>query len=164
VATAGTTQLDAPEQADVDIAVATDLHLVLSGRLLTAAEQHVLRGVASQALLALRAQRLAAEADDAKRRAEATELRSALLSAVGHDLRTPLTAITASETPNCSFPPTTPPPNWPPSKNAPTDCKHWSRTCSTRPGSPPAASSHNFVPWATTRSSDRPWPAWTPGI
>jgi two-component system, OmpR family, sensor histidine kinase KdpD len=96
VATAGTTPIDAPEEADVDIAVTTDLHLVLSGRLLTAAEQHALRGVAGQALLALRAQRLAAEADEAKRRAEATELRSALLSAVGHDLRTPLTAIKAA--------------------------------------------------------------------
>ena len=69
---------------------------MLSGRLLTAAEQRVLRGVAGQALLALRTQRLAAEADEAKRRAEATELRSALLSAVGHDLRTPLTAIKAA--------------------------------------------------------------------
>jgi two-component system, OmpR family, sensor histidine kinase KdpD len=44
----------------------------------------------------LRAQRLAAEALEARRRAEATELRSALLSAVGHDLRTPLTAIKAA--------------------------------------------------------------------
>jgi two-component system, OmpR family, sensor histidine kinase KdpD len=96
VATAGPTRESAPELADVDIAVATDLHLVLFGRLLTAAEQRVLRGVAGQALLALRTQRLAAEADEAKRRAEATELRSALLSAVGHDLRTPLTAIKAA--------------------------------------------------------------------
>src|SRR5215210_7003686 len=68
----------------------------MSGRVLTAAERHVLRGVAGQALLALRAQRLAAEAVEARRRAEATELRSALLSAVGHDLRTPLTAIKAA--------------------------------------------------------------------
>ena len=52
--------------------------------------------MAGQALLGLRAQRMAAEAQDAKRRAEATELRSALLSAVGHDLRTPLTAIKAA--------------------------------------------------------------------
>jgi two-component system sensor histidine kinase KdpD len=96
MATAGATPVEAPELAEVDIAVAADVHLVLSGRLLTAAEQHVLRGVAGQALLALRAQRLTAEADEAKRRAEATELRSALLSAVGHDLRTPLTAIKAA--------------------------------------------------------------------
>jgi two-component system sensor histidine kinase KdpD len=55
----------------------------------------VLQAVAGQALLALRAQRMAAQALDAQRRAEATELRSALLSAVGHDLRTPLTSIKA---------------------------------------------------------------------
>ena len=37
-----------------------------------------------------------AEAAEAKRRADATELRSALLSAVGHDLRTPLASIKAA--------------------------------------------------------------------
>ena len=36
------------------------------------------------------------EAAEAKRRAETTELRTALLSAVGHDLRTPLTSIKAA--------------------------------------------------------------------
>jgi two-component system sensor histidine kinase KdpD len=56
----------------------------------------VLQAVAGQAYLALRAQRAAAQALDAQRRAEATELRSALLSAVGHDLRTPLTSIKAA--------------------------------------------------------------------
>jgi two-component system, OmpR family, sensor histidine kinase KdpD len=98
VAAAGTTPAVAPDRADVDLAVDDhdDLHVVLSGRVLSAAERHVLRGVAGQALLALRAQRLAAEALEARRRAEATELRSALLSAVGHDLRTPLTAIKAA--------------------------------------------------------------------
>jgi len=85
-----------PGEADVDVAVDDGLHLVASGRHLSVAERHVLRGVAGQALLGLRAQRMAAEAQDAKRRAEATELRSALLSAVGHDLRTPLTAIKAA--------------------------------------------------------------------
>ena len=40
--------------------------------------------------------RSAAEAAEAKRRADATELRSALLSAVGHDLRTPLASIKAA--------------------------------------------------------------------
>jgi len=80
---------------EVDIAVDhdDDVHLVLTGRPLTAGERRVLRGVASQALLAVRAQQSAAEAANAQRRAEMIELRSALLSAVGHDLRTPLTAI-----------------------------------------------------------------------
>jgi two-component system, OmpR family, sensor histidine kinase KdpD len=96
VAAAGTHPAAAPERAEVDVTVDDDRHVVLSGRVLSAPERHVLRGVAGQAVLALRAQRLAAEAIEAKRRAEATELRGALLSAVGHDLRTPLTAIKAA--------------------------------------------------------------------
>jgi two-component system sensor histidine kinase KdpD len=96
VAVAGASPAVTPERAEVDVAVDADLHVVLSGRVLSAGERHVLRGVAGQALLALRAQRLAGEAREARRRAEATELRSALLSAVGHDLRTPLTAIKAA--------------------------------------------------------------------
>jgi len=95
VAAASSNPITSPEEAEVDVAVDHGLHLVMSGRVLTGAERHVLRGVAGQALLALRAQRLAAEAVEAGRRAETTELRSALLSAVGHDLRTPLTAIKA---------------------------------------------------------------------
>jgi two-component system sensor histidine kinase KdpD len=92
VAAAGAEPVPPPDEAEVD----DGLHLVLTGRHLSAGERHVLRGVAGQAVLGLRAQRLTAEAQEAKRRAEATELRSALLSAVGHDLRTPLTAIKAA--------------------------------------------------------------------
>jgi hypothetical protein len=95
MAAAASNPIAAPEEAEVDVAVDADVHLVLSGRVPTAAKWRVLQGVAGQALLALRAQRPAAEAVEARRRAETTELRSALLSAVGHDLRTPLTAIKA---------------------------------------------------------------------
>jgi two-component system sensor histidine kinase KdpD len=56
----------------------------------------VLEAVAGQSLLALRQQRMAAAAAAAERKAEATELRTTLLSAVGHDLRTPLTSIKAA--------------------------------------------------------------------
>jgi two-component system, OmpR family, sensor histidine kinase KdpD len=85
-----------PDDADVDVVVDTDVHLVSRGRVLSTEQQRVLRAVAGQTLLALQAQQLAADAADARRRAEMTELRSALLSAVGHDLRTPLTAIKAA--------------------------------------------------------------------
>jgi two-component system sensor histidine kinase KdpD len=87
---------DDPDEADVDIAVTEDVHLALRGRTLPARDRRVLEAAAGQALLALRQQRMASHALDAQRRAETTELRTALLSAVGHDLRTPLTSIKAA--------------------------------------------------------------------
>jgi two-component system sensor histidine kinase KdpD len=93
VACVGPSPCDAPDDADVDVAVIPDVHLALRGRALPAEARGVLETVAGQALLALRQQRMAAEAAEAKQRAETTELRTALLSAVGHDLRTPLTSI-----------------------------------------------------------------------
>jgi two-component system sensor histidine kinase KdpD len=85
-----------PEQADVDVAVEPDVHLVAQGRPLPAADRRLLEAVAGQALIALRNRQIADEAAEARRRADAVELRSALLSAVGHDLRTPLTSIRAA--------------------------------------------------------------------
>jgi two-component system sensor histidine kinase KdpD len=85
-----------PDEADADIAVTPDVHLTLRGRALPAADRRVLEAAAGQALLALRQQRMAAATARAERKAEATELRTALLSALGHDLRTPLTSIKAA--------------------------------------------------------------------
>jgi two-component system sensor histidine kinase KdpD len=93
VASAGEDPVAVPDEADADVTIDTDVHLALVGRALSAGDQRMVRAAAGQALLALRTQRMAARALDAQRRAEATELRSALLSAVGHDLRTPLTSI-----------------------------------------------------------------------
>ncbi len=95
-ACSGPAECTRPEQADVDVAVEPDTHLVGRGRAPTAAERRLLDAVAGQALLALRNQQVTTEAADARRRADATELRSALLSAVGHDLRTPLVSIKAA--------------------------------------------------------------------
>jgi two-component system sensor histidine kinase KdpD len=86
---------DDPDEADVDVPVADDVHLALRGRTLPAHDQRVLEAAAGQALLALRQQRMAEQTQEAQRRAETTELRTALLSAIGHDLRTPLTSIKA---------------------------------------------------------------------
>ncbi|WP_010305849.1 DUF4118 domain-containing protein [Saccharopolyspora spinosa] len=98
-ASTGTQPCRKPEQSDVDIEVNPEVHLVLKGpghRPLPAADRTVLEGAAGQALVALRQQRMASEAQEAQRRADATQLRTALLSAVGHDLRTPLASIKAS--------------------------------------------------------------------
>lgn len=98
-----------PDEADVDVEVEEDLHLVGSGRSLPAADRRLLEVVGGQALLALRSQRAAVEAAELRRRAEVTETRSALLSAVGHDLRSPLTSIKAAagclRDPNLRFSP-----------------------------------------------------------
>jgi len=96
VACVGPRPCDEPDDADADIAVTSDIHLALRGRTLPASDQRVLEAAAGQALMALRQQRMAAETADAQRKVETTELRTALLSAVGHDLRTPLTSIKAA--------------------------------------------------------------------
>ncbi|WNV89933.1 DUF4118 domain-containing protein [Umezawaea sp. Da 62-37] len=83
-------------EPDVDVPVTPDVRLVLRGRPLPASDRRVLEAAAGQALLALRQQRMADQARDARRLAEGAELRTALLSAVGHDLRTPLTSIKAA--------------------------------------------------------------------
>jgi two-component system, OmpR family, sensor histidine kinase KdpD len=96
VAVAGPAECARPEQADVDVAVEPGLHLVGTGRSLPAADRRLLEAVGGQALLALRGERAADTAVRAQRRAEANEARSGLLSAVGHDLRSPLTSIRAA--------------------------------------------------------------------
>ncbi|TVT31708.1 sensor histidine kinase KdpD [Amycolatopsis rhizosphaerae] len=95
-ACAGHDPCEDPGQADITVPVTADVSLALRGRALPTAERNALEAAAGQALLALRQQRLAAATARAERKAEATELRTALLSALGHDLRTPLTSIKAA--------------------------------------------------------------------
>ena len=65
---------------------------------LGAEQRTLLEALGRQAALALDRVRLAAEARQAALRAKTEELRSGLLSAVSHDLRTPLAAITGAAT------------------------------------------------------------------
>lgn len=73
-----------------------NLTLVAEGPPTFAADPRFLSRLASAAARTLQAERLAAEAAQARELAEADKVRSALLAAVGHDLRTPLAGIKAS--------------------------------------------------------------------
>jgi two-component system, OmpR family, sensor histidine kinase KdpD len=73
-----------------------DFWMLLSGRALTGRDRRVLSVVATQAAGLLKQSELAEEAGKVQSLAEADELRRLLLSALGHDLRTPLTAAKAA--------------------------------------------------------------------
>ncbi|MER6627538.1 ATP-binding protein [Streptomyces sp. NPDC000987] len=85
-----------PEDADVDVPVSDHMSLSLRGRVLPAADRRVLAAFAAQAAVVLERRRLQLEADRAKELAEGNRIRTALLAAVSHDLRTPLAGIKAA--------------------------------------------------------------------
>ncbi|MFE6744094.1 ATP-binding protein [Streptomyces tubercidicus] len=87
-----------PEDADVDMPVGDHMALALSGRVLPAEDRRVLAAFAAQAAVVLDRQRLVGEAERARELAEGNRIRTALLAAVSHDLRTPLASIKASVT------------------------------------------------------------------
>ncbi|WP_018639013.1 sensor histidine kinase, partial [Parafrankia elaeagni] len=76
----------------VDIPVRDNLCLSLTGRSLPAADRRILTAFAAQAAVALDQHRLREAAAEAAPIAEADKVRTALLTAVSHDLRTPLAA------------------------------------------------------------------------
>ncbi len=71
-------------------------HLLLAGRSIDSTDRPVLNAVANQAVGLVRQARLAEEASAAAALLEADRLRRALLSAVSHDLRTPLAGAKAA--------------------------------------------------------------------
>ncbi|MDQ1201331.1 two-component system sensor histidine kinase KdpD [Rhodococcus sp. SORGH_AS303] len=84
---------------DADTAVEVgdeEFALVLAGHRTRATDRRVLTAVANQAVGLIRQSELAAEASTAAAAVESDTLRRALLSAVGHDLRTPLAAVKAA--------------------------------------------------------------------
>ncbi len=78
------------------VRVEEGLVLVLCGGPLAAADRRVVEAFAAQAAVALRQQRLAEQAAEVRTLGEVDRLRTALLNAVSHDLRTPLASATAA--------------------------------------------------------------------
>jgi two-component system, OmpR family, sensor histidine kinase KdpD len=97
-ACSGEPAVTTPEQADTEVPVTETLTLALRGRPLTAADRRLLGAFAAYTAVALEQQRLAAQAEAAKPIAAADRMRTALLAAVSHDLRTPLASAKAAVT------------------------------------------------------------------
>jgi two-component system, OmpR family, sensor histidine kinase KdpD len=85
-----------PGEGDAEVHVDDTFTLVLRGHPLAAGDRRVLEAFAAQAALALRQERLAQAAATVGSLAEVDRLRTALLNAVSHDLRTPLASAKAA--------------------------------------------------------------------
>lgn len=96
VGSAGGEPCRSPDEGAAEVAIDDDLTLVLRGRTPSAADQRVLEAFAAQSALALRQHRLAEEAEQARPLAAADRMRTALLAAVSHDLRSPLSSAKAA--------------------------------------------------------------------
>jgi two-component system sensor histidine kinase KdpD len=97
VASVGKDPCATVDSADTAVKVGNDeFWLLMSGRRLTGRDRRVLSVVATQAAGLVKQHELAEEAGKVQSLAEADELRRLLLSALGHDLRTPLTAAKAA--------------------------------------------------------------------
>ncbi|MBV9351232.1 MAG: sensor histidine kinase KdpD, partial [Mycobacterium sp.] len=93
VASVGKDPCATVDSADTAIEVGDDeFWMLMSGRKLAARDRRVLSAVAKQAAGLVRQRELADEASQAEAIVQADELRRSLLSAVSHDLRTPLAA------------------------------------------------------------------------
>ncbi|MFE2536602.1 ATP-binding protein [Streptomyces sp. NPDC059371] len=88
--------VERPEDADVDMPIGDRMALALSGRVLPAEDRRLLAAFAAQAAVVLDRRRLRYEADQSRTLAEGNRIRTALLAAVSHDLRTPLAGIKAA--------------------------------------------------------------------
>ncbi len=85
------------DSADTAVEVGDDeFWMLMTGKALTARDRRVLGAVANQAAGLIRQRQLIEDAGHAEAIAKADELRRSLLSAVSHDLRTPLAAAKAS--------------------------------------------------------------------
>lgn len=85
-----------PADGQTEVPIDDDLSLVLRGPTLAASDRRLVEAFAAHAAIALRQQRLSEQAATAGSLAEVDKLRTALLSAVSHDLRTPLASAKAA--------------------------------------------------------------------
>jgi two-component system, OmpR family, sensor histidine kinase KdpD len=95
IASVGPDPVDDPDSADA-AASADHVTVAVRGRALDGPDQRMLSLFALQAALTLEQQRLTDAAAAAEPLAEADRMRTALLSAVSHDLRSPLASATAA--------------------------------------------------------------------
>jgi two-component system sensor histidine kinase KdpD len=95
-ASVGRSAAGSPGDGDAQVRVDDTMTLVLRGHALDVDDRRVVEAFAAQAAVALRQERLAEQAARAAALAEVDRLRTALLNAVSHDLRTPLASATAA--------------------------------------------------------------------
>jgi two-component system sensor histidine kinase KdpD len=96
VAASGPAPCATPEDADVEVMVSPTLALAMRGRVLPADDRRVLEAFAAQAAVVLDRERLRQQAGEARQLEHGNAIRTALLAAVSHDLRTPLASIRAA--------------------------------------------------------------------
>lgn len=96
VATVGQDPPLRPEDADATAEVSSSLTLAMIGPRLSVGERRVLAAFATHLAVALERQDLATRAAEARQLEEGNRVRTALLAAVSHDLRTPLAGIKAA--------------------------------------------------------------------
>jgi two-component system sensor histidine kinase KdpD len=85
-----------PEDGELVVGLHGDALLVLNGAAVAHADPEILRAFVGQVATALERRELRAASERAAGLEEANELRTALLAAVSHDLRTPLSSIKAA--------------------------------------------------------------------
>jgi two-component system sensor histidine kinase KdpD len=96
VAYVGDEPCTSPAEADAEVRADDNLVMLLAGRPLAAADRRIVEAFAAQSAIALRQERLTETAAAAKPLAETDRMRTALLAAVSHDLRTPLASAKAA--------------------------------------------------------------------
>ena len=145
-----------PEDADAEADASHRVNLLLRGRPLPPQDLRVLGAFATHLAVVLDRTELAAQAAEADRLEQGNRMRTALLAAVSHDLRTPLAGIKAAvstlRTPDVTWTPESRPTSSARSRTPPTGSPRSSRTCWTSAGCRPAAS-----PWSATSSASTTW-------